>query len=143
MLLGTKNVRVWATLISLANLDQHRSDLITVALERAKMCELLAEAMRIPQKESGYTVGLLSVRDAITQAPMELVLKSLPLEEEINDALLQHKGPLGRILACTLAYERCDWSALDMLDLEPNQINDAYMTALAEAYRASCELLKS
>lgn len=143
VLLGTRNVRIWATLLSLANLDQHRSDLITVALERAKMCELLAEAMGIPQKESGYTVGLLSVLDAITQAPMDLVLKSLPLEDEINDALLHHRGPLGRILACTLAYERCDWSSLDMLNLDPATINDAYMTALAEAYRASCELLKS
>ncbi|MBL8258830.1 MAG: HDOD domain-containing protein [Candidatus Competibacteraceae bacterium] len=143
VLLGTRNVRIWATLISLANLDQHRSDLITIALERAKMCELLAEATGIKQKESGYTVGLLSVLDAITQAPMELVLKTLPLEEEINEALLHHQGLLGRILACALAYERCDWGSLDMLDLEPAQINDAYMTALAEAYRISCELLKS
>jgi EAL and modified HD-GYP domain-containing signal transduction protein len=71
ILLGTKNIRSWATLISLANIDHHRSDLITVALERAKMCELLAEAVGIKQKESGYTVGLLSVLDAMTQAPME------------------------------------------------------------------------
>jgi len=79
----------------------------------------------------------------MTQAPMELILAALPLDEEINEALLQHKGMLGRILACALAYERCDWESVDMLDLEPSQINDAYMTALAEAYRASCELLKS
>lgn len=143
ILLGTKNIRSWATLISFANIDHHRSDLITVALERAKMCELLAEAVGVKQKESGYTVGLLSVLDAMTQAPMEAILAALPLDEEINEALLQHKGTLGRILACTLAYERCDWESLDMLDLEPSQINDAYMTALAEAYRASCELLKS
>ena len=145
ILLGTKNIRSWATLISLANIDHHRSDLITVALERAKMCELLAEAVGFKHKESGYTVGLLSVLDAMTQAPMELILAALPLDEDINEALLQHKGLLGRILACALAYERCDWEALDKLELElePSQINDAYMTALAEAYRASCELLKS
>lgn len=143
ILLGTKNIRSWATLISLANIDHHRSDLITVALERAKMCELLAEAVGIKQKESGYTVGLLSVLDAMTQAPMDDILAALPLDEEINEALLQRKGILGRILACTLAYERCDWESLDMLDLEPSRINDAYMTALAEAYRVSCELLKS
>lgn len=142
-LLGINKIRSWATLISLSNLDDHRSDLITVALERAKMCELLADAMGIKQKESGFTVGLLSVLDAMTQVPLDLILAALPLDEEINKALLQHKGPLGRILACTLAYERCDWESLDILDLEPSQINDAYMTALAEAYRASCELLKS
>ncbi len=53
------------------------------------------------------------------------------------------KGPLGRILACTLAYERCDWDSLDTLGLDPAQINDAYMTALADAYQATYELLKS
>ncbi|HRD66366.1 MAG TPA: HDOD domain-containing protein [Candidatus Competibacter sp.] len=142
ILLGINKIRSWATLTSLANIEDHRSDLITLALERAKMCELLADATGIKQKESGFTVGLLSVLDAIAQAPLEQVLASLPLDEEINKALLQHAGPLGRILACALAYERCDWEALDMLGLESSQINDAYMTALAEAYRASCELLK-
>ena len=143
VLLGTRNVRAWATLVSLANIDNHRSDLITIALERAKMCELLAAAMGIRQKESGYTVGLLSVLDAMTQAPMASVLATLPLDEDINEALLRHEGPVGRILACTLAYERCDWEGMDTLGLEMNQINEAYMTALAEAYRISCELLKS
>ncbi|MBZ4192886.1 MAG: HDOD domain-containing protein [Candidatus Contendobacter sp.] len=142
MLLGIKNIRSWATLISLASLDDHRNDLITVALERAKMCELLAEATGFKQRETGFTVGLLSVLDAMTQAPMEVLLAALPLDEEINQALLTHKGPLGRILACTLAYERCDWESLDTLGLDSNQINDAYLTALAEAYRASYELLK-
>ena len=142
ILLGINKIRSWATLTSLANIEDHRSDLITLALERAKMCELLADATGIKQKESGFTVGLLSVLDAIAQAPLEQVLASLPLDEAINKALLQHAGPLGRILACALAYERCDWEALDMLGLESSQINDAYMTALAEAYRASCELLK-
>jgi len=73
---------------------------------------------------------------------MEVILASLPLDEEINQALLRHEGPLGRILACTLAYERCDWESLDTLGLEPSQINDAYLTALAEAYRVTYELLK-
>jgi EAL and modified HD-GYP domain-containing signal transduction protein len=142
VLLGLKNIRSWVTLISLANIESHRSDLITVALERAKMCELLADALKIKHKETGFTVGLLSVLDVMTQAPMELVLAALPLDEEINKALLYHEGPLGRILACTLAYERCDWDSLDTLGLDLAQINDAYMTALADAYQATYELLK-
>ncbi|MDQ5910938.1 MAG: hypothetical protein QG599_3035 [Pseudomonadota bacterium] len=142
VLLGLKNIRSWVTLISLANIDSHRSDLITVALERAKMCELLADALKIKQKDVGFTVGLLSVLDVMTQAPMADILSALPLDEDINKALLHHEGPMGRILACTLAYERCDWDSLDTLGLEPSQINDIYMTALADAYQATYELLK-
>ena len=143
VLLGLRNVRSWVTLISLANIESHRSDLITVALERAKMCELLADAIKIKRKDAGFTVGLLSVLDVMTQAPMEVILAALPLDEDINKALVNHEGPLGRILACTLAYERCDWDSLDTLGLDPAQINDAYMTALADAYQATYELLKS
>lgn len=143
VLLGLKNIRSWVTLISLANIENHRSDLITVALERAKMCELLAEALKLKQTATCFTVGLLSVLDVMTQAPMETILEALPLDPEINEALLHHEGPLGRILACTLAYERCDWGSLDTLGLELSQINDAYMTALADAYQATYELLKS
>lgn len=142
VMLGLKNIRSWVTLISLSNIENHRSDLITVALERAKMCELLADALKIKQKDAGFTVGLLSVLDAMTQTPLEAILAALPLDEEINKALSHHEGPLGRILACTLAYERCDWDSLDPMGLEPNQLNDAYMTALAEAYQATYELLK-
>ena len=142
VMLGLRNIRSWVTLISLANIENHRSDLITVALERAKMCELLADLLKIKQKDSGFTVGLLSVLDAMTQMPLEAILAALPLDDEINKALLYHEGPLGRILACTLAYERCDWDSLDNLGLEPNQLNEAYMTAVADAYQATYELLK-
>ncbi len=59
------------------------------------MCELLAEAIEIKQKDTGFTVGLLSVLDAMTQAPMEVILAALPLDEEINQALLHHEGTAG------------------------------------------------
>lgn len=143
VLLGIKHIRSWATLISISSVDSHRSDLITIALERAKMCEILAETLKIKRKDVGFTIGLLSVLDIMTQSPMEAVLEALPLDAEINAALLRHEGMLGRILACTLAYERCDWDALDTLGLDPAQLNDAYMTALADAYQATYELLKS
>lgn len=142
VLLGIKHIRSWATLISISSVNSHRSDLITVALERAKMCEILAETLHLKRKDIGFTVGLLSVLDIMTQSPMEAVLEALPLDEEINAALLRHEGMLGRVLACTLAYERCDWDALDTLGLDPAQLNDAYMTALADAYQATYELLK-
>ncbi len=141
MLLGIDNVRAWTTLISLSTLDACRNDLATTALVRGKMCELLAEAAELPDRESGFTVGLLSILDAITQAPMEQLLRGLPLADHINDALLRHEGGLGRILACTLAYERADWEAVDASGLDPSTVSDAYFAALANAYRAAFELM--
>lgn len=141
-LLGLRTVRSWATLISMSGAENARSDLMTIALVRAKMGELLGEQLGLRQRDSHFTVGLLSVLDLVAQAPMPEVLAALPLEEEINAALLRHEGALGRILACTLAYEQCDWATLKASGLDAEQVNEAYMAALADAYRASYELLR-
>lgn len=142
VLLGLRNIRSWATLRSMSAMDNARDDLQTIALIRARMCEALTEQLGLKQRDAGFTVGLLSVLDLVARAPMADVLATLPLEEEINAALLRHEGGLGRILACTLAYERCDWTALRALGLDAEKINEVYLEALAEAYRISYELLR-
>lgn len=141
LLLGIDSIKAWATLISLANIDNHRSDFAITALSRAKMCELLAEEAGLTPKENGFTVGLLSILDIMTQAPMEEILAYLPLADEINGALLRHEGPLGAILACSLAYEQGDWQAVDASGFDPGRVSDAYFTALSNAYRAAFELM--
>lgn len=62
------------------------------------MCELLGEQLGLKQRDSSFMVGLLSVVDLVAQAPMSEVLAALPLEEEVNAALLRYEGVLGRIL---------------------------------------------
>lgn len=141
-LLGLRNIRSWATLRSMSAMDGTRNDLQTIALVRAKMCESLAVRLGLSQHEAGFTVGLLSVLDLFAQAPMADVLATLPLDEEINKALLRHEGPLGKVLACALAYERCDWATLATLGLDAEQVNEVYLAALADAYKASYELLQ-
>ncbi|HRX69972.1 MAG TPA: HDOD domain-containing protein [Candidatus Competibacteraceae bacterium] len=141
-LLGLRTVRSWATLISMSGVESARSDLMTIALVRAKMCELLGEQLGLKQLDSNFMVGLLSVLDLVAQAPMSEVLAALPLEDDINAALLHHEGALGQILACTLAYEQCDWATLKESGLDAEQVNEAYMAALADTYRASYELLR-
>ncbi|CDH46998.1 EAL and HDOD domain-containing protein [Candidatus Contendibacter odensensis] len=141
-LLGLRNIRSWATLRSMSAMDNTRDDLQTIALVRAKMCEELAAQLGLKQREMGFTVGLLSVLDLVAQAPMSDVLATLPLDDEINAALLRHEGLLGKVLACTLAYEQCDWATLTTLGLDAEQVNEVYLTALADAYKSSYELLR-
>lgn len=142
VLLGLRNIRSWATLRSMSAMDNARDDLQTIALTRAKMCESLTEPLGLKRRDAGFTVGLLSVLDLVARASMADVLATLPLEEEINAALLRHEGALGRILACTLAYERCDWTTLKELGLDAEKVNEVYLEALAEAYRIHYELLR-
>ena len=78
---------------------------MNVALTRAKLCELLAQQRGEERTERPFTVGLLSVLDAVLDRPMDEVIDLLPLSEDINAALLAHDGELGNILSAVLEYE--------------------------------------
>ncbi|NIV33942.1 MAG: diguanylate phosphodiesterase, partial [Anaerolineae bacterium] len=93
-----------ATLISLATMQEKPVALMTLALTRAKMCELLATHSEPSLKDVGFTVGLFSALDALLDMTMEQVLENLPVSEQIQQALLHHEGLAGHLLDCILAY---------------------------------------
>ncbi|WP_436717848.1 HDOD domain-containing protein [Roseiconus lacunae] len=105
-LMGIHRLRSLASMLILTGLDEKKpKELINLAMTRAKTCELLANSSDSAHPERFYTVGLFSVLDAMLDQPMEDVLESLPLETEINDALLDQSGPMGEILRSVLNYE--------------------------------------
>jgi len=106
-------MRHWVRLLVLAGVEEKSHSLMVTALVRAKMCELLATRAGQENSEAYFTVGLMSVLDAMLDAPMPEVLESLPVTDEISDALLYYSGPIGRALSCTLAYERGDFEHVD------------------------------
>ena len=65
---------------------------MALALLRARMCELLGRGQDEDERDGLFTVGLLSVADALLDAPMEAVLVSLPLSDEITGALLRTRA---------------------------------------------------
>jgi EAL and modified HD-GYP domain-containing signal transduction protein len=131
VLLGTRSVRRWATLISMSEVSDKPHELLITAMVRAKMCEFLAEAKGFKEVDSYFTVGLFSVLDALLDTPMEEALESLPISDELRDALLKHEGPQGAALMCVLAYEDGRWADVTQFDLEPMTIRNAYMESIA------------
>jgi len=131
VLLGTRSVRRWATLISMSEVTDKPHELLITAMVRAKMCELLADARDMKEVDSYFTVGLFSVLDALLDAPMEETLDSLPISDHLRDALLTHAGPEGDALECVLAYEDGRWADVTQFDLEPIAIRNAYLEAVA------------
>ena len=111
MLLGVRNVRSWALLMTLAGIEDQPSELIRTAMTRAKMCELVAQALDRPDADAYFTVGLFSVVDAFMNMRMQDVLSELPLSPDVSAALLDRSGPLGEVLAWVLTYERGHFGA--------------------------------
>lgn len=133
VLLGLDAVRRWATLLLLVELSDKPQALMTTALVRARMCEGLARAGGGQQPDMFFTVGLLSVLDALTDMPMPEVVGQLPLAEPVSEALLEHKGPAGEALAVSVAYEAGQWERVSALSPAPGAVRTAYVEAVTWA----------
>lgn len=128
--LGLSTVKNLACLFLLSDAGEHPHELLVTAMMRAKMCELLAGAARIPNASSFFTAGLFSTLDVLLGAPMDRIVRKLPLGEDIQLALLERKGPMAEALGCTLAYERGDWDAVDCFSLPRAAIKSAFLEAV-------------
>lgn len=141
VLLGTKVIQKWITLLVLARVEDKPAELMVTAVVRAKMCEILAKALRYEAEDTCFTVGLLSVLEALLDMPMEKVLGMLTLTDEVNRALLRFEGTPGKLLQLALHYEYGEWDRLEHPALEEEVILDAYLQAIAWATEASRNLL--
>lgn len=138
--LGNTSIKIWATLIALSGIDDKPNELLTVALVRGKMCELLAERLKLPDKDNYFIIGLFSALDAMMDAPLAQVVENLPLSPVVMNALLKHEGRAGQALHCTLAYEQSEWDQIDCTRMEEIVIVQSYLDAVAWTDRAMKEL---
>jgi EAL and modified HD-GYP domain-containing signal transduction protein len=104
-LLGVDNVRRWATLSTMASIDNKPTELTLTALIRARFCELAGAKVGIGSGSELFTLGLFSVIDGMMDAPMLDVVSSLPLAEDIREALVQRRGPMGQLLDTVVSLE--------------------------------------
>jgi len=109
------------------------SELILLALHRARFCELLAPVAHQLQGEQ-YLIGLLSAFDAILQIPTAQILELLPLRPDAAGVLLGHDSPVAlpfRLLQC---YEQRQWVQCarfcHKLRISETELTSIYINAL-------------
>lgn len=113
-LLGYRKLQKWVTLLLFAGEgpDARSAPLFERAVIRGRIMELLAS--RITRDTSAadmaFITGVLSLVDALFQAPLEIILTDFNLSEEINGALLHRDGVLGKLVSVieTLEQENYD-----------------------------------
>jgi EAL and modified HD-GYP domain-containing signal transduction protein len=128
-LLGLQNVKRWATVMMLADVDHRPRELLTTALVRARFCELVGPHFRQTNKDHMFTLGLFSVLDALMDTSMAKALRPLPLSQAMIEALTLKKGPDGQVLACALAAENAERAGDTPLD--GPAVAELYREALA------------
>jgi EAL and modified HD-GYP domain-containing signal transduction protein len=142
LLIGTRTVQNWASLILFTRVADKPMELTRTALVRARMCELLAAARGERRRDSYFTVGLFSALDALMDCPMAELLKQLPLAPEVKAALLSGDGELGATLGQVKIYEASAWERLDAGLLSAGTYRSCYLEAVQWA-DASLQALAS
>ncbi len=130
---GLSQIRTWVSLIMLSKLDDKPTELIRIALVRARLCELLSKRLALASPETCATAGLFSTLDALLDQPLAEILSSLPLNSEIASALLEGRGRIGEVLQCALACERGDWEAASRLGLAEQVLSSTCLEAIGWA----------
>jgi len=129
-MVGIDRIRTWSTLIIMASGKTQATEILVIALVRAKMCERLGQRLDSHSSEKYFTLGLLSVLDTLYELPIEEILDKLSLAEEVSEALTKGTGKMGLVLSCVKAYEEGEWMELKHLQLEPSIIRDVYLEAV-------------
>lgn len=137
--LGRDTIRRWVSLYVLASGETEPDEKLTMALHRAKLCELIALQGNRQNPDTCFTVGLFSMLDALMDAPLPDLLRQMNLTEDMRATLLFHSGETGAILACARGME----SSGDPDDLTfPPLTGDELCTLHAEAMQWTDDALR-
>jgi EAL and modified HD-GYP domain-containing signal transduction protein len=140
VLLGMNTIRNWVSLVALTAGSDKPHELSTLALIRARTCFMLARAANLPKADNFFTVGLFSILDAMLDQPLALLLKDLPLSEDMKTSLVELDGVYGEAISCVIAMELDELENIRFRDLSMETIAKLYLDALSWSDQQSKEI---
>lgn len=139
VLLGSSELKRFLGLMFAVTANPDKpTELIKLAMTRAKFCELVVHDMNSQLDNSiAFLTGLLSMIDAILDEELEVVLAKLPLAAEIKEPLLTRKGVMAAVIKLVEFIEHAQWDKtniiMEKLKLDKKQAAKHYNEALAWA----------
>jgi EAL and modified HD-GYP domain-containing signal transduction protein len=133
VLVGWRRLQSWISLLLLGGRGQASEEHITIALTRARMCEQLAGLGDRSVAEAAFTVGMVSSYELMLGVPTSEILKELPLDADIELALLDGAGFLGALLADVVDYQTGSPETATRLGLDDHGIAAVSIEALTWA----------
>lgn len=137
--IGINNLKTLLELFLIKSMSPQKkpSELPFTSALRGRFLEITAREHPEFSKHADtlFLLGLLSLLHAIFDMPMEKVLESLPLEQNIKDALCGRPCPYLPWLELAVAFEEADWEKVDIrvesLGLNPARVAVNYSHSLA------------
>lgn len=143
VMLGHKSIKHWATVISLAAVDDKPYELVVVSLQRARFCQLLAQQLKSSNVEAYFTAGLFSTLEAMLDKPYSELLPQLSLSDEINAALTGRAGTMGAVLDACISFERGDWKDAGLAGSSVHDLQRRYLDAIQWASEIATQMMAS
>lgn len=142
LFVGVSTLAAVATLLMMSQFANKPQELVFTAMVRAKMAERLGIHLGHSDVDRHFTVGMLSVLDALMDLPMSELLQDLPLTEEIELALtcVNCTNDLSRVLRIVRAYEIGDFEAVSAERMPLDVASSAYRFALGWASQTQSAL---
>lgn len=118
IVLGRRQLERWLQILLYADPQQRShsaSPLLMLATTRGKLLELLAKRLRPAQRnvaDVAFTVGIMSLMDALFGLPMAEVLEQFPVIDEVKEALIARRGFFGELLKLAESIEQMDGNDL-------------------------------
>jgi EAL and modified HD-GYP domain-containing signal transduction protein len=137
VLLGRDRLYGWLTLMVMADMNPLSNDQATIALIRARMCELMAADLQARSRDAAFTVGLISGLALIVGTPVTEIIPNLRISDELAAALLDGSGVLGAILADVLEWETAASVPELRSGMGPEAISGTYLSAVSWASEVS------
>lgn len=150
MVMGRVQLQRWLQILLYAGsseADGLKSPLLAMATSRGKLLELIT-LKRYPGDralgEKSFTVGIMSLLDALFAMPMEQVLVQLVVADEVRAALLHRHGEFGDLLMLAEYVERIEQAGplalpiLHKLGLSAQELAEIQMEAFRWTNSISC-----
>ncbi|MES3024222.1 MAG: EAL domain-containing protein [Pseudomonadota bacterium] len=104
MLMGRDQLQRWLQILLYATPGgavEFNSPLLQMATTRGKLLELMTQHVRPGRRacaDTGFTVGIMSLMDALFSMSMHDILDTVAVAEEVRAALLAREGDFGHML---------------------------------------------
>ena len=120
-----------------------QTEIVKAALLRGRMCESVGDVVRtsrnrdIPAGGSLLLLGLFSDIKMLLGVPVSEILEDIDVTDAVRDAILDHEGPGGTILAAVEGYMEADWDraegGIGRLGADVSTLFDIYVDSIAWA----------
>lgn len=130
---GEDTFRRVATLAITSELNAGQpEEVLRTAFVRGRFCELAARHCQLNSTEQ-YLLGMLSMLPAMLRLPVNECAATLPLRQEIQQALMGADIPEGSLLAWLSHHEHAEWPACDAIANQHNFDSEKLQNCYAEA----------